>query len=115
MMVMFGYYWIFEINNLLHSPGDCQLSEWSEFSACDCASGVTSKTRRRQIVVDPVPSARQCDSLIQKKRCDCPEYRLQYGDWLSCNLVVEGEDEEDTVRTCGAGRNGELYRLFKKK
>ncbi len=70
---------------------DCQLSAWSEWSACDRTCGKGVQKRTRVVVQHPSPGRPPCDSLEQKRGClgtRCSRRDRKYkspirGEWLS--------------------------------
>ncbi|XP_078583265.1 thrombospondin type-1 domain-containing protein 7A-like [Branchiostoma floridae x Branchiostoma japonicum] len=84
----------------LPCPGDCVLSEWSDWSECSlpCSEGGGYKTRTREMVRRPIPEGRQCGNTTEIASCkaDCQhEYRVQVSSWTGC-MVPSGD-------VCGKG------------
>ncbi|XP_054707345.1 thrombospondin type-1 domain-containing protein 7A-like isoform X2 [Uloborus diversus] len=91
-------------------PVDCQMSTWSNWTACNVPCGQGFKERRRQIVVPANHLGRPCPQAnngteIQKEVCNvlCTDYRWSTGGWSTCKL-----SEAESV--CG---NGTRYRTVK--
>ena len=52
---------------------DCQLSDWSRWSACSSTCGSSFKFRRRSIIRPPSPGGKACSSALKMKRqCHVP-------------------------------------------
>jgi len=76
-------------------PENCQLSDWSAFSACSASCGGGQQTRSREMLQAPSNGGTLCESpLSQTVQCGntkCPgpppvdcEYG-EWGDWAECN------------------------------
>lgn len=71
--------------------GDCVMSSWSEWSACDCKStdSNATRTRQRRVLKAALPSGVQCQSTVETESCTCQEYALAIGEWTSCLTTGE--------------------------
>ncbi|XP_012942824.1 thrombospondin type-1 domain-containing protein 7A [Aplysia californica] len=87
----------------LPCPGDCVMSEWSEWTLCrQPCNGQQTQTRHRQVLRRPAQyaSSLACDTKTEERSCErmknCIEYSWELSDWTSC--LVNGGGAE-----CGVG------------
>jgi len=76
----------------LPCSGDCVLSDWSEdlTNCSDCVDSSCNKMLTRKIWRQPLPSGKQCGSLIKTEFCSASSnYYWHTGPWLSCMLFNE--------------------------
>ncbi|XP_032818066.2 thrombospondin type-1 domain-containing protein 7A-like isoform X1 [Petromyzon marinus] len=70
-------------------PLDCRISSWTSWSSCSRTCGLTGMMKRSRRVLRAARGfGRPCPSQLQQsKPCTpMPCYRLQLGDWSSCQL-----------------------------
>eukprot|EP01006_Ploeotia_vitrea_P040132 TRINITY_DN66404_c3_g4_i3.p1 TRINITY_DN66404_c3_g4~~TRINITY_DN66404_c3_g4_i3.p1 ORF type:complete len:2189 (-),score=999.16 TRINITY_DN66404_c3_g4_i3:889-6498(-) len=68
----------------------CEMTEWSEWSACSKSCGIGSSMRYRNITRHPAFGAKECGELEQFKACNtqqCPQDCVvsKWGNWSRCN------------------------------
>lgn len=101
-------------------PTECQVSQWSDWSACSALCGPGERARSRNVEFQP-PAVAMCpDELVQQSPCDAGSCTVNctfgmWGEWLptSCNCpttlvqrrtrsVVAGKctDPTDDARSC---------------
>jgi hypothetical protein len=78
---------------------ECQVSVWSQFSACTATCGVGQQTRKRSVI----KTANDCPVLKETRKCaltDCPVHCAvsAYGAWSPCNANC-GTGEKFRKRT----------------
>ncbi|XP_029444834.1 thrombospondin type-1 domain-containing protein 7A isoform X2 [Rhinatrema bivittatum] len=89
--------WQMNTSCVVECPVNCQLSEWSSWSECSQACGLSGKMLRRRTVTQPFQGdGRPCPSQMeQSKPCPVkPCYQWKYGQWSECKV----EDAQ-----CGEG------------
>jgi hypothetical protein len=69
---------------------DCEVSEWSEFSACSASCGEGVKTRTRTVIVPPQANGAACPPLEETVACNiapCPVdcQVSEFGPWSACS------------------------------
>ncbi|XP_006816067.2 thrombospondin type-1 domain-containing protein 7A-like [Saccoglossus kowalevskii] len=98
---------------LLPCPGDCVLSEWSEFTACSqtCGDNPGVMMRYRHVTSSGSATSEHCSHIAFSDLEDispcnavpCPSYNWDAGPWRSC-LLHEGNDVTVMGATlCGKG------------
>ena len=79
--------------------GDCKMSEWSEWTPCNCRGrGGQRRSRVRAVLEAALPSGRQCGADRQTEECECREYTVRTDNWTSCVIHIQNV-------TCGLGEN----------
>ncbi|KAL5011039.1 hypothetical protein ScPMuIL_013344 [Solemya velum] len=84
--------------------GECVVSHWSEWTACDQSCSMDQVQERRRVVLREPKSystfGTRCPPLLEERVCvkgdNCMEYNWSLSDWTSC-LVNSGLNE------CGIG------------
>ena len=75
---------------------DCALSDWSEWSLCDCSVANARQRRRRDVIRDARAGGRACDALQEETRdCRCHVYNWLFLEKSDC--ITNSTDE------CGDG------------
>jgi uncharacterized protein YegL len=76
-------------------PIDCQMDDWSGWSACskDCGGGVMS--RSRNIEVEPDFGGKECEATTDTQMCNVdacnvPCVLADWGDWSDCSKACNG-------------------------
>ncbi|XP_053570076.1 thrombospondin type-1 domain-containing protein 7A [Bombina bombina] len=105
---------------------ECQVSEWSEWSACtkDCsiASAAGNRTRKRSIKLFPIGNTKECPELEEAEQCtpqtegehDCLKYTWRATEWAECRIdpLLSQQDKRRGNQTalCGGGiQTREVY------
>ncbi|AWP15681.1 putative thrombospondin type-1 domain-containing protein 7A-like [Scophthalmus maximus] len=81
--------WQMNISCVVECPVNCQLSEWSAWSACSQTCGLEGKMwRRRSVVQASQGDGRPCPSQMEQwKPCPVrPCYRWRYSAWSECRV-----------------------------
>jgi len=82
-----------------HCPVNCQMSEWSDFSACskECGGGAQGKTR--SILIKPKYGGTECDTTLEEQPChtgscdrDC--LLMPWTAWEPCSMACGGGIQE---------------------
>merc|ERR1719450_1236957 len=82
-----------------HCPINCQVSEWSDFSACskECGGGTQGKTR--SVLIKPKNGGTECDATIEERPCntgscdrDCT--LMPWTEWEPCSMACGGGIQE---------------------
>lgn len=81
-------------------PVDCDLSPWSDWSACSSSCGMGSQSRSRQIATQPSDSGFPCAGLSQNRNCyagicDSTASSCEVSDWASWS--------DCPISQCGSG------------
>merc|ERR1719282_43504 len=85
--------------NQFHCPVNCQVSEWSDFSACskECGGGTQGKTR--SILTKPKNGGTECDATLEERPCntgscdrDCT--LMPWTAWEPCSMACGGGIQE---------------------
>jgi hypothetical protein len=81
--------------------GDCEVSEWTDWSACSEECGVGTQTRTREVVVEPIGAGAACPALTDSRECTdgpCPvDCELSdWSEWGECDAPCDGGEQ---VRT----------------
>ena len=75
-------------------PVDCEVSGWSEFSACSLPCGGGTQTRTRTVTKKPTFNGATCPPLTEQQNCNtqgCPVNCV--GSWAGCSVTCgEGVD-----------------------
>jgi len=86
-------------------PVDCEVSGWSDFSACSLPCGGGTQTRTRTVTKQPTFSGAACPPLTEQQNCNtqgCPVNCV--GSWAGCSVTC-GEGV-DTYRITTPAANG---------
>ena len=80
--------------NMNMCPTDCEVSEWSQWSACDKPCGEGKQQRTRTILV-PASNGGSCPPLIEVKSCNTQSCAADcevsnWSDWSSCSKTWGG-------------------------
>ncbi|XP_061442295.1 thrombospondin type-1 domain-containing protein 7A isoform X3 [Rhineura floridana] len=89
--------WQMNTSCVVECPVNCQLSDWSPWSECSQACGLSGKMIRRRTIIQPFQGdGRPCPSQMEQfKPCPVkPCYCWQYSQWAECKV----EDAQ-----CGEG------------
>ncbi|KAF3839604.1 hypothetical protein F7725_018321 [Dissostichus mawsoni] len=95
--------WQMNISCVVECPVNCQLSEWSAWSACSQTCGLEGKMwRQRAVVQASQGDGRPCPHQMEQwKPCPVrPCYRWQYSPWSECRNVVCGHGTRYRNLTC---------------
>eukprot|EP00928_Gymnodinium_smaydae_P017931 TRINITY_DN16839_c0_g1_i1.p1 TRINITY_DN16839_c0_g1~~TRINITY_DN16839_c0_g1_i1.p1 ORF type:complete len:1540 (+),score=305.14 TRINITY_DN16839_c0_g1_i1:64-4620(+) len=100
---------------------DCQVSEWTNWDACDKTCGGGQQMRQRQVVVNPTSDGKRCpDELVETQGCAverCPVQDCILGPWTAPSACSSscGPGQQQRTREVkqyaslgGAGCNGSL-------
>ncbi|XP_034016704.1 thrombospondin type-1 domain-containing protein 7A-like [Thalassophryne amazonica] len=105
-------------------PEACEVTEWTEWSACskDCSSSKGVHTRTRQVIQVPVGGRTQCPQLEEKEFCapqgegapPCNVYTWKTTEWTECRVdgLLSQQDRRRGNQTglCGGGiQTREVY------
>eukprot|EP01065_Artemidia_motanka_P022088 TRINITY_DN26304_c0_g1_i1.p1 TRINITY_DN26304_c0_g1~~TRINITY_DN26304_c0_g1_i1.p1 ORF type:complete len:2616 (+),score=645.94 TRINITY_DN26304_c0_g1_i1:60-7850(+) len=90
-------------------PNDCQVTGWSDWTACTAACGGGTKSRTRS-VVNPGAAGASCPVLVENMQCGagpCDESCIvsEWGGWDICTATCGGGTQE-RLRWVVRGRKG---------
>jgi hypothetical protein len=79
---------------------DCQVGEWSAWSACDKPCGSGFRTRTRKVLQEPLTGGRACPTLVERQACNtqaCPPnvdcLVGPWSDWSACTqMCIDAKD-----------------------
>lgn len=92
-------------------PQDCQVSDWSAWSACSQECGGGTQSRTRSIIRPQIGTGAVCPPLIESRVCnsvECPS-DCKVGDWSSwsqCNAPCGGGVRERTRQIVSSATDG---------
>jgi len=94
--------------NRFACPVDCQVGEWTDYSACSLTCGPVSgtQTRTRELLVDFENGGKVCPTLLESRSCNsgpCP---------VHCE-VSEWDAFSTCTKTCGSGTHHRSRRIIK--
>jgi uncharacterized protein YukE len=77
-------------------PVDCQLSNWSDWSACTTSCGGGTQSRTRSVLVNPANGGKSCDILKEDRACNTHSCKVdcQVGNWSGWSICS---------KSCGGG------------
>lgn len=69
-------------------PTDCVMTEWSEFGTCSAECGGGTRTRHREVAVEPVGDGESCPTRIEGEPCNdepcgCSHVRCEIMEWVT--------------------------------
>ena len=70
--------------SVFHCLDDCVLTEWSDWSPCDCSAHNALQSRIRDVTQPATIDGRPCESVVEDRECTCVVYRLIIGNWSHC-------------------------------
>ncbi|XP_046856358.1 protocadherin Fat 4-like isoform X1 [Xenia sp. Carnegie-2017] len=84
---------------------NCQVSPWTEFSACSSKCGIGTSTRRRHITTHPAHGGSPCPSLEESRQCGSPNGGCQdvcnSADGSCLCVTRPGYELQDDGKSCG--------------
>ena len=91
---------------LCAADADCEVSEWTQWDACDKTCGGGQQTRQRQVVRNPEAGGRMCPSeLIELRGCSqapCDRRDCAVSDWAEWSTCAA---------SCGSGQQERSRRV----
>ncbi|XP_067132623.1 thrombospondin type-1 domain-containing protein 7A-like [Centruroides vittatus] len=100
---------------LVECPETCQLSKWSEWSACNITCGQGYRRRERYVIRYGNKLGRPCSVQIDNKEiqedvCEmfCNDYQWKVGEWSECRVLYSD-------RKCGSGSKNRSVSCRKNK
>jgi outer membrane protein OmpA-like peptidoglycan-associated protein len=77
------------------SPKDCQVSAWSDWSACSALCGGGTQTRTRTVTTQPADGGAVCPSLSESKSCNTQACVVEEE---KINLLIEFDFDKAVVK-----------------
>jgi hypothetical protein len=92
-------------------PVDCQVSEWSDWSACSAECGEGTQTRTRTITTEPENGGEACPWLDEQRPCNpdpCPVdcQVSEWSDWSVCSVECGGGTQSRSRSVTAEPENG---------
>jgi len=81
--------------NSLPCPGDCEVSEWSNWSNCNKPCGGGMMERTRNVTRQPTPGGFPCPSVSEHRQCNIQECPVDckvsnWSNWTECSQACGG-------------------------
>ena len=82
-------------------PGDCQVSQWNDWSNCSVTCGNGTKTRARQVVREPKNGGATCPDLKETDVCKTDDCKGIFflSIYVTLFSTLEGETDDTTFTT----------------
>jgi hypothetical protein len=92
-------------------PIDCQMGEWSEWSACNKSCGGGVQMRNRPVLVEPAQGGNSCPSTQEVKDCNtqtCPQDCVigDWSGWSGCDKPCGGGKQSRTRSVITSAHDG---------